>query len=549
MNKIELKNCTTLEDLLRFRAKITPDKQAYAYLKNGLDEDVCLTYWQLDQAARAVAASLADRVTPGDRSLILYPPGVDFLIGFFGSIYAGLVPIPVPPPDPSRLKRTLPRLMSIVRDANATIVLTIQAISDQMAGSDFDSLHRMGTDNVQLDQADLWKSIQGDFPDPDTLAYLQYTSGSTGDPKGVMLTHSNVLYDLSIIQQAFGYNPDSISVVWLPNFHDYGLVDGLLEPLYNGTPCYIISPITFIKYPILWLKAIDRYRATHTQAPNFAYQRCIEKSTPEHLTDLDLSSMRVASNGAEPVRRETVLGFISTFVPCGFSPDALYPAYGMAEATLIITLKGHETPIKMCHVDGIALEYESRIVEVDQAESPPGMNTRWIVSCGQPTPGKNVVISHMETQTRCNECQVGEIWLSDPSVAIGYWKRPKETLETFGGRLTDAPDEGPFLRTGDLGFMKDGEVYFTGRLKDLVIIDGVNHYPQDIEWTVEKCHPAIRPGQCVVFSMDIESGEQLVVMAELNQPLEDWEPLFSAVRRSVAESHELTVHAFSDIDR
>ncbi len=533
-------DCASVGDLLKFRAQVTPDKHAYSFLKNGIDEYVTITYGQLDLASRAVAGSIRDKISYGDRALIIYPTGIDFLIGFFGCLYAGVVPIPAPPPEPTRLKRTLPRLMAIVKDAGAILVLTIEAISDQMKGSEFDSLYRLATDTVTSDKADLWQELTI-TPTSDDLAYLQYTSGSTGTPKGVMLTHANILYHLTYTKQLWYYKEDSKSIVWMPNYHDYGLVDGLLTPLYNGTPSYIMSPVTFIKNPYVWLKAIDRYRGTNTQAPNFAFERCIEKITDEQKKELDLSCMRVASNAAEPVRRETILRFISTFGQCGFRPEALYPAYGMAETTLVVSTRPHGQELKICHVDAVALEYESRIVEVD-ADQDRG--TRWIVSCGKMHPNTQLVIVNVNTKTRCNDGEVGEIWISDPSVAIGYFRRPEETQKTFGCRLADAPEQGPFLSTGDIGFMKDGELYFTGRLKDLVIIDGVNHYPQDIEFTVEKCHPIILPGQCVAFSVDTDVSEKLVVIAEVKQPLDDWEPLFTAVQRSIAEEHDLSLHAF-----
>ncbi|SLM32891.1 putative Polyketide synthase modules and related protein [Desulfamplus magnetovallimortis] len=562
MDNTKNQDVTTLGKLLRARAKSTPNKKAYSYLKNGLDEAVSFTYGQLDEAVRATAASIPDKIMPGDRVLILYPPGVDFLIGFFGALYAGLVPIPVPPPDPTRLKRTLPRLMSIVRDAQAPLVMTTKRISEQMSGSDFDSLHILATDAVDRKVSELWDPTHMDSVNPDDLAYLQYTSGSTGTPKGVMLDHGTVLYHLGLLQRMFRHTPESVSVVWMPNFHDYGLVDGLLEPLYNGTPCYIISPITFIKNPFVWLKAIDIYGGTHTQAPNFAFERCILKISEEQKKDLNLSTMRVASNGAEPIRRETVFDFISTFVPCGFPPRAFFQAYGMAEATLAATTKPYDGPIEMCHVDAFALEHEYKVVppggsnkniepvkiesleQISALKDSPELtlpNARWIVSCG--IPYMNIVIAHVKTLERCADGEVGEIWISDPSVASGYWQKPEETYKTFAARLSDAPEEGPFLRTGDLGFMLNGQMYFTGRLKDLIIIDGVNHYPQDIEWTVEECHPAIRPGQCVAFSVEEDCQEKLVILAEVN-PMDNWDELFSSVRKAVAEHHELTLHTF-----
>jgi len=518
-----LPSTATLVDLLRARAAAAPQQLAYAFLKEGVHEEAGFTYAALDQAACAVAvALLRTQPTPGGRVLLLYPPGVDFLAGFFGCLYAGLVPIPAPPPDAARLKRTFPRLLAILRDAGSRLILSTAAIRQHArmaaAGAEADWLCHEEIDSAA---AAAWTAPALSSQD---IAYLQYTSGSTATPKGVMLTHANLMHHLESLRIAWDYRSDSVAVTWMPYFHDYGLVDGLLEPLYAGIPSYVFSPLTFIKRPQRWLEAISRYRGTHTQAPNFAYELCLEKITPAQRDALDLRSWRVASNGAEPVRAGTLRRFAEYFAPCGLRPEVQYPAYGLAEATLLVATKPHGVEPRTCRVAEGALERE-------------------VVSCGPPLAGTQVVIVDRETLRRLPEGATGEIWIADPAVAIGYWERPEESAATFGARIAEDPDAGPFLRTGDLGFLHDGELYVTGRCKDLIIVAGVNHYPQDIEWTSQQSHAELRTDHCAAFSVEVEGEERLVVVAEVNRPLDDWQPLFSAVRQAVAETHEVELYA------
>jgi len=520
-----LTDLATLVELLRQRATATPQRLAYTFLREGTQEEARFTYAELDQAARAVAMALHGAgAEAGGRVLLLYPPGLDFLAGFFGCLYAGLVPIPTPPPDAARLKRTFPRLLAILKDAGSRLILSTVAIRQNARMAD------AGAAASWLCHEEIDPAGAPDWTPPtlapQDLAYLQYTSGSTATPKGVMLTHANVMHHLESLRLGWDYRPDSVAVTWMPYFHDYGLVDGLLEPLYAGIPSYVFSPLTFIKRPQRWLEAISRYRGTHTQAPNFAYELCLEKIAPAQRDALDLRSWRVASNGAEPVRAGTLQRFADYFAPCGLRPDALYPAYGLAEATLLVATKPHGAQPRTC-----------RVTE--------GAIAREVVSCGPPLAGTRVVIVDRDTFKRLPDGQTGEIWVADPAVAVGYWERPEDSAATFGARIADAPEYGPFLRTGDLGFLKDGELYVTGRCKDLVIVAGVNHYPQDIEWTVQQSHAELRTDHCAAFSVDDKGEERLVVVAEANRPLDDWQPLFAAVRQAVAETHEVELYAFA----
>lgn len=539
------KNCTTLVALLRFRASHTPRRLAYTYLKEGVHEDQTYTYAELDQAARAVAVALARAlVQPGERVLLVYPPGLEFIAAFFGCLYAGVVPIPAPPPEGARFKRTFPRLRAIIEDAGARLILATDAICQNSLSLEQETTPWLCSDKIDIGLADAWS------PPPiaaSDLAYLQYTSGSTSSPKGVMLTHACVLRNLSLSQTAWDYSGDSVAVTWMPYFHDYGLVDGLLQPVYTGIPCYVLSPLTFIKRPLRWLEAIHRYRGTHTQAPNFAYELCLNKITPAQRDALDLSCWRTASNGAEPVREATFTRFVEYFAPCGFRPEAFYPSYGLAEATLLVATKPVGEVAKSCSADADALERDQRYVAAQ-----PGALARSVVSCGTPLGDMRLgdmqlAIVDPQTRRRCAAHEVGEVWVSDPSVAVGYWGQEAESAAVFNVRPEgEAEPDSPsgYMRTGDLGFLSDGELYVTGRLKDLIIIAGVNHYPQDIEWSVQQSHPEFRPDHCAAFSVEQGGEEHLVVVAEVNRPLDDWQPLFEAVRRAVSDGHELELYAF-----
>jgi alkylation response protein AidB-like acyl-CoA dehydrogenase/acyl-CoA synthetase (AMP-forming)/AMP-acid ligase II/thioesterase domain-containing protein/acyl carrier protein len=361
-----------------------------------------------------------------------------------------------------------------------------------------------------------------------------------------MISHENIMHHSACISQAWGYTQESIAATWMPYFHDYGLVDGLIQPLYQGIPCYVLSPLTFIKRPIRWLQAISRYKVTHSQGPNFAYDYCVRRSTLQQRSDLDLSSWCTASNGAEPIRKETLERFIEAFEPYGFRRSALYPAYGLAEATLLVSTKRHEEIPVFCTVESAALT-QNRIVEADEHQQ--GVQT--LVSCGTPVSGMNVVIAHPETLHECAPGEVGEIWVSDKSVAQGYWQRSEATEVTFRAYLANTGDNQtgqngePFLRTGDLGFLKDGELFVTGRLKDLIVIRGRNHYPQDIELTVVQSHSALRADCGAAFSVDVAGDERLVIAQEIerNNRQLDMDEVVEAIREAVAEHHELEIHA------
>lgn len=526
-------------DLLIDRGNNQADQTAYTFLHRGETEQVTLTYGELDLKARAIAAQLQSLEAAGERALLLYSPGMEFISAFFGCLYAGVVAVPAYPP---RRNQKMARLESIVRDAETKVVLTssdlLSKIQSQLAENpDLQALHWVASDSVDNEIASAWQQprISGD-----TLAFLQYTSGSTGTPKGVAIAHSNLLHNEQIIAKAFGHTEDMIGVGWLPLFHDMGLIGNVLQPLYMGRPCILMSPADFLQKPLRWLQAISKYRATTSGGPNFAYDLCVDKTTPEQRAALDLSSWNVAFNGAEPVRAATLERFAAAFAPCGFRPEAFYPCYGMAETTLFVTGgKKNEAP-PILEVAETALEQNQIVVANGKKD-----NVKKIVSCGWTWLGQQVAIANPETLTRCAPEEVGEIWVAGESVAQGYWNRTEATQQTFRAHLADT-NEGPFLRTGDLGFMRDGELFVTGRLKDMIIINGQNYYPHDIEFTVENCHQSLRPACGAAFSVEVKRSERLVIVHEVERSYLrklNVKEVVDCIRETVAREHNLQTYA------
>lgn len=523
----------SLVEILCTRAAEMPERDAYTFLVDGETDAVKLTYRELDRGARAVAAELETVCERGARALLLFPPGLDYIVAFCGCLYAGVVAVTAYPP---RMNRNLQRLQAIVADSDAAVALTTTAtlarIKPSLAQQEgLENLRWLETDNLPNDPAVGWRMLD---INRETLALLQYTSGSTATPKGVMVTHGNLVHNESMIQRAFRQTPDSIIVGWLPLYHDMGLIGTVLQPLFTGSRCVLMSHVAFLQRPVRWLEAISRHRATTSGAPNFGYEMCTRKVTPEERESLDLSTWTTAFNGSEPVRADTLEQFSKTFAPCGFRASAFYPCYGLAEATLFVS--GSPEP-RVPHVKTFAAEAleQNRVVETDDTEA------RRLVSCGATAPEQKVVIVNPETRSVCGPSEVGEIWVAGESVTSGYWKRPEETGETFGARTADI--EGSFLRTGDLGFIHDDELFITGRLKDLIIIRGRNLYPHDIERTVQESHPKLRSAVGAAFSIT-DSEERLVVVHEAERSAKyNYEEILSAIRAAVAEEYQVQLHA------
>lgn len=520
----------TLIDLLLRRAADSAHKRAFTFLRDGEEEARSLTFGELCQAAQSIAARLQQMTRPGERALLLFPPGLDQLEAFLGAVCAGLVPVPTLPPTS---RRTLPRLKAIAADAEVSVVLgesgTLERFRRQSeAVEELTGCKWLATDEVSIELAAHWRSPSVAREDP---ALLQYTSGSTAAPKGVVVTHSNLIHNEVLIRNAFSQDADSVIVGWLPAQHDMGLIGNILQPLYASASCILMSPTAFLQRPRRWLEAISRYRATTSGGPNFAYDLCVKKIPPGEREGLDLSSWRVAFNGAEPVRPQTLERFTEAFAPWGFERRALLPCYGLAEATLFVSGTSPDAEPRVCSFSAAALEQH-------RAEpSQEGEGARSLVGCGAPRPGQEVRIVHPETAVCCLPGEVGEIWVEGPSVAAGYWGLAGGG-EDFQGRLADG--SGPFLRTGDLGFLHDGELFIAGRRKDLIILRGRNHWPQDLELTAETSHSALLAGASAAFTVPTESeeGERLVLVVEVGRRIKaSFEAVSEAVREAVAQEH------------
>jgi acyl transferase domain-containing protein/acyl-CoA synthetase (AMP-forming)/AMP-acid ligase II/acyl carrier protein len=533
----------TLVELLEQRASAPQGN--YVFIKDGIGASE-LGFSRLAGLAKAIAVRVRMEASPQSRALLLYPPGLDFLTAFFGCLYAGIIPVPLPSPERARLKRALPRLQAIIQDAEPSLILVPSAIRDdlqQPVAAALPQLRWLSTDTVEAGLATQWHTPS---QQPDDIAYLQYTSGSTTSPRGVMLTHANVMRNLYCFGAGMGYDARSIEVTWMPHFHDYGLVSGLLHPLYCNIPVHILSPLALLKRPVQWLQAITQHRATHSHGPNFAYELCIQRVTPEQKRLLDLSSWRTAGNGAETIRSDTLRRFADAFASCGFELASFYPAYGLAEATLFVTARRHSStdPTLAVRADALA---QHRVAWC--APSEPSDSRRSLVSCGVTANGADLRIVHPETRKVCPPDCVGEIWFADPSVAPGYWRRDAETRATFAARLANDHTAGPFLRTGDLGFLHQGELFVTGRLKDVIVVAGANHYPQDIEWSVQSACPEIRRDHCAAFAIERDGAEEVVIVAEPERMLHDWSGLIRRVRAVVSREHDLSVRAVAILPR
>jgi len=505
----------SLVELLRFRADQQSDKAAYVFLDSAGKEEAQLTYLDLDRRARSFAARLQRVVADGDRTILLYPSAIDFVVAFFGCLYAGVVAVPAYPP---RLNRPLTRFLATLSDSKASLILTTAPIARGIEkrfpeSPELASVQWAVIDTEEEDRAASWRDPQ---VGADTLAFLQYTSGSTAAPRGVMVTHGNVLHNESVIQQGSGHNESSVFVTWLPLFHDMGLIGLTLQSLHVGGVCVVLSPLAFLQRPSSWLRAISKYRGTTSGSPNFGYDLCVNKISIEERSGLDLSSWTLAFSGAEPIRHSTLKQFVEAYAPYGLGKSVLCPVYGLAEATLLVS-------------GGWA----------DIERGPIESGGRSLMSCGS-----NRVPVRIVDPASCTlvaDGEVGEIWVSGPSVAQGYWNQPELTERTFRARIAGS-DEGPFLRTGDLGFFQDGELVVAGRLRDLIIIRGRNVYPQDIEQTVEACHPAVRPASVGVLGIETEEVEGLLVVSEVDsRQCPDLDDAVGAIRQAIAEEHDVPV--------
>jgi acyl-CoA synthetase (AMP-forming)/AMP-acid ligase II/aryl carrier-like protein len=522
----------TYIDILAMRARDQPGTEAFTFLADsgrraGLDHSTLL------RQAGAVAEELRRSGEIGDRVLLVYPPGLQFIVALFGCWAAGRVAVPAYPPRAAN-DRAMRRLAGILEDAQPAHILTLARLTDTLGAlRGAQALRCTATDTlVEKPAENLFRASS----ESHRIALLQYTSGTTASPKGVVITHANLLHNSEVIRSAFGHSRESNGVIWLPPYHDMGLIGGILQPLYAGFPVTLLSPAHFLQRPLRWLQAISGRRDVTSGGPSFAYDLCVRAIPEAERATLDLSGWTVAFSGGEPVDAAAMDRFAAAFEVSGFRREAFYPCYGLAESTLMVSggIKGHSANISVAGAQptGVRPEAHSR--------------SSRLVSCGRARESGTILIVDLETRMRCPEGVIGEIWVSSPSVSEGYWNQPEMTREVFGAFRNDGEageHRGPFLRTGDLGFLRDGELYIAGRLKDVSIVRGVKHHASDIERTVATCHAGVRPGCGAAFSISRDGEEHLVLVQEIER---DWlhdDPagIVEAIRRAVATEHELEV--------
>jgi acyl-CoA synthetase (AMP-forming)/AMP-acid ligase II/acyl carrier protein len=507
-------NSNSIVDILKYRATYEEKDNAYTFLNAHNQTENTLLYGELHSCAQKIAVMLQSTVEKGDRVVLIYQPGLEFVSAFFGCLYAGVIAVPAYPP---RRNHSLSRLQLIISSSDSSAVLTTTDIMS-ILGSKRDELFQieLANSNLKWLTTDNLQEVSSlDWQEPsishDTIACIQYTSGSTGVPKGVMLSHGNLYHNSTLIQQCFEHSPKSKGFIWLPPYHDMGLIGGIIQPLFCGFPVILMSPMDFLQNPFKWLQSISTYSATTSGGPNFAYDLCVQKVTNEEKASLDLSSWDLAFTGAEPVQAETIDAFSSAFAVCGFRRESFYPCYGMAETTLIASggVKKSLPILKKFCKDSLEINKVLPILQGDD-------RGQTLVSCGRSKLNQQIIIAHPENLTRSLPDEVGEIWVSGDSVAQGYYSLPDETEIAFHAQLKDLKED-RFLRTGDLGFVHDSELFITGRLKDLIIVRGCNYYPQDIEKVAEKSHLALRENHGAVFAVNSSGQDKVVVAYEIKR--------------------------------
>lgn len=525
--------------MLCIRAATLGAQPAFRFLSSGEEITSILSYADLDRQARAIAVALRQRCSPGDRALLLYPSGLEFISAFFGCLYAGVVAIPAYPPRPNE---SIHRLRAIVADAGAHVALTTRVLLQASAHVTPENLGDttlplLTTDDLADPAALAERWTRPTALVPDTLAFLQYTSGSTGQPKGVMLTHGQLLANQEMIRRLYRHDASDIIAGWLPLFHDMGLIGLAMQTLYVGATCLLMPPAAFLQKPLRWLQLLSRFRVTTTGGPNFAYELCARRVTPAERATLDLSSLRIAFNGSEPIHAATLNLFAATFAECGFHRDAFLPCYGMAEASLLVTGKTRGRPLVQARFDPAALA-------AGRAEPSTAPDARILASSGRVAPGLRVLIVDPVTGLPLRDGVIGEIWVRGPSIGSGYWNNPELSAATFGARLASSPRaRARHLRTGDLGFLLDGELFVTGRLKDLIIVRGRNLYPQDLEATATAAHSSLRAHGTAAFAVaDAHGAETVVLVLEVERTALrafDAPTVAAAIRAALVREHEV----------
>ena len=528
----------TYIEVIKNRCVEKPEHVVFRFLNDGLNESEAFTYKQLETRSKALGAAMQKVGKKGNRVLLLFPPGLSYVASLFACFYSGFIAVPAYPP---RRNRNLHRVNTIIEDSGATVSIISRKVYNDIERNfaedeKLKNIKWIVYEDIEDEKQNEWQETE---IKPDDVALLQYTSGSTGNPKGVMLTQLNLLYNSEYIHQTFEFNIESVGVNWLPIFHDMGLIGGVLQAAYGGLLNIGMPPTAFLKNPLNWLKSLEKYGGTTGGGPNFGFDYCMEKISEEDKKTLDLSKVKTFYCGAEPVRKKTMEGFYQQF---GIEARQMYPVYGMAETTLIASGGYQNEKPKYLNVDSEALS-QGKIKLTDNSTE----KTTEFVGCGHTWMETRIEIIDPETFEIKSENEVGEIWISGPTVAKGYWGKPEETERTFGAFTTDT-NEGPFLRSGDLGFLRDKELYITGRLKDMIIIRGVNHYPNDIEFTIQNSHADFRQNGGAVFPIVKDGEEKLAVVQELERTAlrnDNHDELISLIRKTISEEHELEVYAIS----
>ncbi|MBO4226209.1 fatty acyl-AMP ligase [Bradyrhizobium neotropicale] len=526
---------SSLVALLAKRAETQPDARAYIFLSDRGAEEAVLTFRELHDAARALAARLGEVTRPGDRAMLVFPPGLEFVVAFFGCLIARVIAVPM----------MMPRRQS-ARDSSAAIMANCEpaiALTSSAFAIRGDLQERFSREGLQWLAVDLDTTPAQPAADPplsarEDIAFLQYTSGSTSEPKGVAVSHGNLLANLEMIRISLGNTEQSTYVNWVPLYHDMGLILNTLEALYVGALCVLMAPNAFTQRPLNWLRAISDYRAEVACCPNFGYDLCVSRYRADQMQGVDLSSWKIALNGAEPVHAETIKQFIETFAAHGFDPSATFPAYGMAEATLLISGGSRGAGHVTRNVSRAALQAHRAEAPADAADS------QTLVGCGRALEGERIAIVDPDTCARLPVDQVGEVWVNGANVAGAYWKNPEATRTGLHARIAGDGDGASWLRTGDLGFLdRTGEVFITGRIKDLIIVRGINHYPQDLERTVQAAHAALRANCGAAFSVSDEHGDETLVIVQEVERTErnriDGAEMKGLIREHVTDQHEL----------
>ncbi len=530
----------SLVEILQWRAINEPFRLAYRFLRDGENEESSISYGKLYHHVCAIAARLEMHTNLGDRVLIVLPDGLEFISTFFGCLSARRIAVPLPPPHPSRFDISLSYLKRIIKDVRPAAAIMSAPLAHQFSllgikSVDHPEMQILSIDEIELsNHKEQWEVRRINDNEP---ALIQYTSGSTTIPRGVRISHSNLMHNLKLIEQTFGQTRESRTVIWLPPYHDMGLIGGILQPMYTGNPVTIIPHLVFIQRPLRWLKVISRFGATTSGGPNFAYDLCVQRISPDQRDELDLSSWEVAFNGAEPVQAKTMRRFADYFASCGFRFDSFAPCYGLAEATLMVTGKENsESPI--------IRDWDKRELEAGRFRHPETKQSpvQQLVSCGSVTDDVNIKIVDPKSKELVGENQIGEIWISGPGVSEGYWNRDQESKDDFGSIKSERPGD-TYFKTGDLGFLYGGELFIIGRLKEMIILNGKNFFPQDIERTIVDCRSEIRSGACAVFPVTREDIEHIVALVEIKpRDIFNLKDVRLAIQTAVNIHHKISLH-------